>query len=83
MNGNYIKVWGNFNVLRGYFFITVTPDMINDLTVKKGLIFGTIIIDTVKERITLSNIDPNALDEIETIISEYMMEEKKKYIDNN
>ena len=70
-------------VLWGYFFVTVTPDMFNDLTVRKGLIFGSIIIDTVKERIVLSNIDPNALDEIETIISEYMMEEKKKYADLN
>ena len=70
-------------VLWGYFFITITPDMFNDLTIRKGLIFGSVIIDTVKEKITLSNIDPNALDEIETIISEYMMEEKKKYADNN
>lgn len=68
-------------VLWGYFFITVTPDMFNDLTIRKGLIWGSVIIDTVKERIVLSNIDPNALDEIETIISEYMMEEKKKYAD--
>ena len=70
-------------ILWGYFLVTVTPDMFNDLTVRKGLIFGSIIIDTVKERIVLSNIDPNALDEIETIISEYMMEEKKKYADAN
>ena len=70
-------------VLWGYFFVAVTPDMFNDFTIKKGMIFGSVIIDTVKERIFLSNIDPNALDEIETIISEYMMEEKKKYaIDN-
>ena len=67
----------------GLLFCNCTPDMFNDLTVRKGLIFGSIIIDTVKERIVLSNIDPNALDEIETIISEYMMEEKKKYADLN
>jgi len=70
-------------LLWGYFFITVTPDMFNDLTIRKGLIFGSVIIDTVKEKIVLSNIDPNALDEIETVISEYMMEEKKKYLENN
>ena len=70
-------------LLWGYFFVTITPDMFNDLTIRKSLIFGTVIIDTVKERIQLSNIDPNALDEIETIISEYMMEEKKKYADNS
>lgn len=70
-------------VLWGYFFVTITPDMFNDLTIRKGLLFGSVIIDTLNERVTLSNIDPNALDEIETIISEYMMEEKKKYNDNS
>lgn len=66
-------------VLWGYFLVTITPDMFNDLTVRKGLIFGSILIDTVKEKVALSNLDPNALPEIETIISEYMMEEKRKY----
>lgn len=70
-------------VFWGYFLVTITPDMFNDLTIKSGLIFGNVIIDTVKERVVLSNIDVNALPEIETIISEYMMEEKKKYMDNN
>ncbi len=65
-------------VLWGYFFVTITPDMFNDLTVRKGLIFGSVMIDTIKERVSLSNIDPSALPEIETIITEYMMEEKKK-----
>ena len=79
-----LKNFNTFHILLwGYFFITVTPDMFNDLTIRKGLIFGSVIIDTVKEKIVLSNIDPNALDEIETVISEYMMEEKKKYLENN
>lgn len=63
----------------GYFFTAITPDMFNDLKVKAGLIWGKAIIDTVKEEVTLSNIDKSALDEIETNITEYMMEEKKKY----
>ena len=70
-------------VLWGYFLVTITPDMFNDLTVRKGLIFGSVLIDTVKERVALSNLDPNSLPEIETIISEYMMEEKKKYENQN
>ena len=53
--------------------------MFNDLTVRKGLIFGSVLIDTIKEKVILSNIDPKALPEIETIITEYMMEEKRKY----
>ena len=66
-------------VLWGYNLTTITPDMFNDLTVRKGLIFGSVILDTINERVVLSNIDPKALPEIETIISEYMMCEKKKY----
>lgn len=67
-------------VLWGYFLVTITPDMFNDLTIRKGLIFGNVLIDTVKEKVVLSNIDPNALPELETIMSEYMMEEKRRYI---
>lgn len=66
-------------VVFGYFLTSVTPDMFNDLSVKQGMLWGRIIIDTVKEEIRLSNIDKNALDDIETHITEYMMEEKKKY----
>lgn len=67
-------------VLWGYFLVTITPDMFNDLTVRKGLIFGNVLLDTVKEKVCLSNLDPNALPELETIISEYMMQEKKKFL---
>ena len=66
-------------VFFGYFLVTITPDMFNDLTVRKGIIFGDAIIDTIKEKVVLSNIDPKALPEIETIITEYMMSEKRKY----
>ena len=53
--------------------------MYNDLTIKAGLIWGTIIIDTVQEQITISNIDKNALPEIETYITTFMEEAKKQY----
>ena len=66
-------------IMWGYFFVTITPDMFNDLTVRRGLLFGSVVIDTIKEKVVLSNIDCNALPEIETIITEYMMTEKKKY----
>lgn len=66
-------------LLFGYFFTAVTPDMFNDLDVRSSLIWGRITIDTVKEEIRLSNISKNALDEIETNITEYMMREKRKY----
>lgn len=66
-------------VFFGYFFKSITPDMYNDLTVHRGLIFGSIIIDTIKEVITITNIDPNALDEIETNITEIMLKQKKEF----
>ena len=69
-------------VLWGYTYLSVTPDMFNDLTVHSGLIWGKVYIDTVKETIILSNISKAALDEIETQITEYMMSEKQKSKEN-
>lgn len=66
-------------VLFGYFFKSITPDMFNDLTVKMGLIWGKIYIDTIKEFVKFSNIQREALPEIETAITSYMMEAKKDY----
>lgn len=67
-------------VIFGYTFLAITPDMFNDLTVYSGLIWGKVYIDTVKETVIFSNISKDALDEIETQITEYMMSEKKKYM---
>ena len=53
--------------------------MFNDLSVKMGLIWGKVYIDTIKEVIKLSNLQREALPEIETAITEYMMREKQKY----
>lgn len=66
-------------LLFGYFFTTITPDLFNDLKVVMGIIWGKIYIDTVKEFVPLSNIQKEALPEIETCITEYMMIEKRKY----
>ena len=67
-------------LLFGYFFTAITPDLFNDLSVKMGLMWGKIYIDTVKEFVPLSHIQREALPEIETCITEYMMREKKKYM---
>ena len=69
---------GTKRVLFGYFLKSITPDMYNDLTIHKGLFWGSIIIDTVKEIITITNIDPKALTEIETNVSEIMLKHKKE-----
>lgn len=67
---------GRKRVVFGYFFDTITPDMFNDLKAISGLVWGKIKIDTVKELVILSNIDNNALPEIETKLSEFMMNRK-------
>lgn len=70
---------GRKRVVFGYFLDSITPDMFNDLKVVSKIVWGNVYIDTVKEFVTLSNISKRALNEIETVISSYMMEEKKKY----
>lgn len=93
-NNNPFNIWGTAviaittkriligrkRVVIGYFLNSITPDMFNDLKVTSGILWGKIYIDTVKEFIALSNISKDALDEIETQVSSYMMEEKKKYV---
>ena len=66
-------------LLFGYILVSITPDMFNDLTVASGLIWGKVIIDTVKEVVTFSNVSKKAIYEIETQVSEMMMREKQKY----
>lgn len=70
---------GQKRLFFGYLFTTITPDMFNDLKVIMGVLWGKIYIDTIKEFVTFSNIQKEALPEIETHITEFMMQEKKKY----
>ena len=70
---------GQKGLLFGYYLTSITPDLYNDIKVHQGLFWGRVIIDTVKEKVVISNIDKHGLDEIETSITEYMIEEKKKY----
>ena len=66
-------------VVFGYFLFSITPDMFNDLTVHSGMIFGNVIIDTINEKVYVTNLSKDALDEIESNVTEYMMREKRKY----
>ena len=72
---------GHKKIFWGSFLYSITPDLYNDMEVFRGLLWGKITIDTVKEKVVLTNISNNALDEIETNISEFMMKEKKLYKD--
>ena len=71
---------GQKRILFGYSLTSVTPDLFNDLEVYRGIVWGKITIDTVKEVIILTNLDKNSLPEIETNISDFMMKEKQKYV---
>lgn len=66
-------------LLFGYFFKSITPDMYNDLSVNKSLIWGNVTIDTVKEVIRMTNIDAKALPEIDQRINEIMINQRKEY----
>lgn len=70
---------GHKRLLWGSFLYSITPDLYNDMEVYKGLLWGKITIDTVKEKVIITNLPKKSLDEIETNISEFMMEAKKKY----
>lgn len=72
---------GRKRVVFGYALDSIMPYMYNDLNIRAGLIWGKVVIDTVKEEIVFSNIDKGALDEIETNISESMIALKSKYKD--
>ena len=70
---------GHKRLFWGSFYYTITPDLYNDMQIYRGLLWGKITIDTIKEVIVLTNLPKKSLDEIETVISEFMMEAKKKY----
>jgi len=64
-------------LLVGFRILSVTPELFNDISIKSGLIWGSVIIDTVKETIYFTNISRKGLLEIKKVISSYMMEYKK------
>lgn len=66
-------------VIPGYNINSITPDLFNDFQVIKGLIWGKVNIDTVKEVVKFSYIDCRALVEIETNLSEYLLRTKKQF----
>ena len=70
---------GHDRLVIGYFLDSITPDLFNDLKIRTSVIWGKVDIDTVKEVVTLSNISKRALPEIETKVSQFMIQKKKEY----
>ena len=73
---------GRKRVVFGYALDSVMPYMFNDMNVRTRIIWGKVSIDTVKELIFISNIDKDAMPEIETNVSKYMFKLKKKFPNN-
>ena len=71
---------GRKRVIFGYFLDSITPDMFNDLKISGGIIWGKVMIDTVKEFVVLSNISNRALPELHTKITNYMKVMKQRYL---
>ena len=70
---------GQKRVLFGSAFSSITPDLYNDMQVYECILWGKVVIDTVKEELVISNLSKSSLVEIETKISQFMLEEKRKY----
>jgi len=66
-------------ILIGYKINTITPDLYNDMQINAGIIWGVVTIDTMKETIIFSNISKKSLSEIQSKITSFMIEAKKKY----
>ena len=71
---------GQKRVLPGYNLNSISIDLFNDFQVYKRLIFGRLEIDTVKEVVQISNLGPKSLVEIETNLSEYLLKQKPKVL---
>ena len=70
---------GRKRVIFGYALDVIMPYMFNDLNVRTRIIWGRVCIDTVREIVFVSNVDKEAMPEIETNVSKYMFKLKKQY----
>lgn len=65
-------------VIYGYFITSITPDLFNDLKINSSLFWGSVVIDTNKEIVCISNLDKKSLDEIETMVNRIITEDKQR-----
>ena len=75
-------IFAQKRLIVGFSFNSITPDMFNDLQITSGLIWRSVMIDTIKEVVYLTNISKRSLSEIQKNITKFMIDEKKKYINN-
>ena len=67
---------GEKRALFGYYLLTISTELFNDLKINTGIIFGKVEIDTVKENLFISDIDKHAMDEIETCVNDIVLKNK-------
>ena len=66
-------------IIPGYTFSSITPDLYNDMQIEARLFWGLATIDTMKEKVYVSNLPKSGLMEIETKVTMFMQEAKKAY----
>ena len=49
-------IFAQKRLIVGFSFNSITPDMFNDIQITSGIIWGSVMIDTVKEVIYLTNV---------------------------
>jgi len=67
-------------LISGFRVITIAPKFFNDVKVRAGVIWGTVTIDTAKEKIYFTKVSRKALVEIKNTISKYMLEYKTQIL---
>lgn len=63
-----------------YYYISITPDMLNDFTLRNGFFFGSVHVDTVKENFAMTCLSKKSLSVIEDAVSKYLVDEKLKLL---
>ena len=63
-------------------YSSITPDMLNDFSIREHILFGTVEIDTVKEHFTINCLRKKSLPKIEDALSKYLVDEKLKLLKN-
>ncbi len=74
---NKRMIIGQKRVLWGYFLTSISPKLYNDIKIQANLLWGTVIIDTAKELVKISDLSKSSLDEIETRVNRIMIEARK------
>ena len=72
-------IFAQKRLIIGFSFNSITPEMFNDIKITSGIIWGSVMIDTVKEVIYITNVSKQALSDIQKNISKFMISEKKNY----